>query len=163
MKNLEIMIFKFIIKSYKLIKHILYKIFIFPFQVIAWLTLRFWHKNLHGWRRYYKVIYYDKILSYFGMILVLLCMLKHTHYILYEPLAYNYIVHWPKRIESLRLFALVHWISCMFVYTVLYLVSWIFWQVHYYFKQYGQTTYFDFWLWWMNDLIQMSLLILKFF
>ncbi len=147
MKRWEKTIFTFIFKTYKLIKYILYKIFIFPFQYATWNILKFWYRHFHGWRRHYKVIYRDKIFVYFGVILILLCMLKHTQYILYDPLAYDDIMYWPKRIKSLRKLALVHWISYMLIYTGLYILSWIFWQVHYHFKEYGQTVYYEYWFW----------------
>jgi hypothetical protein len=147
MKWWEKALFTFIFKTYKLIKHILYKIFIFPFQYIAWKILRFWHKHLHGWRGRYRPIYRQKILVYIFVIFILLCMLKHTQYILYDPGAYDTHMYWPKRIKSLRRLALVHWISYMIIYTVLHILSWIFWQLHYHFKEYGQTIYYEYWFW----------------
>ena len=149
MKSWEKIIFTFIFKSYKLIKHVLYKIFIFPFQMTAWTILKFWHKHFHGWKAQYKPIYRQKIIVYFLMIFLLLCMLKHTQYILYDPAAYDVEgdIPWPKRIKSLRKLALINWISCMIIYTFLHILSWIFWQLHYHFKEYGQTIYYEYWFW----------------
>jgi hypothetical protein len=74
-------------------------------------------------------------------------MLKHTQYILYDPAAYDTQMYWPKKIKTLRKLALVHWISYIFIYTFLHILTWIFWQVHYHFKEYGQTVYYEYWFW----------------
>jgi hypothetical protein len=140
-------LFIFCYKIYKLIKYILYKIFIFPFQWFAFVILKFYEKNFLGARQFYKQIYKEKILFFFGMLFVFFFFLKYTHWIFYDPFAFDVEIKWPKRIRILRKRALLHWINLTIIFTFLQLISWIFYRVHLHFKGFGLTLYYDIWFW----------------
>ncbi len=143
----EKLILTFIFKSYKLIKQFLYNTFVYPILLFRWKLLLWYYRRYQGGLSKIKEFARHKILAYIGMIFLLLVMLKHTEFILFEPDAYDMPMYWPKRIKVFRRLALVHWLSFIWIYTALHIISWFNWRIHYHFKAWGQIMYYDLWFW----------------
>ena len=136
-----------IFKSYKFTKAILYNILILPPRYCFWKILRWYHKNIYGTTRRFRELALGKVLTFIGILTLLFVMLKHTEFILYEPDAYDIPIYWGKYIKIWRKYALVHWLSFIWIYILAHLISWTNWKIHNHFKHYGLTMYYDLWFW----------------
>lgn len=147
MNSIQKTLFIIFYKSYKLIKHILYKIFIFPFQYFIWRSANFYYYNLKGYKKFYKKVYKEKIIVYITMICLFVFFFKYTQFLLYDPLIFEVEIKWPRNINILRKRALVHWINLAICYTFMHIWGWIFYRVHNHYKDWAGDMYWDMWFW----------------
>jgi hypothetical protein len=145
MNSLQKTLFIIFYKIYKLIKHILYKIFIFPFQYSIWRVFRFLYRHFADYKLKFREIYKGKILTYFGILFVLFICLKFTQVVFYDPSAFEVEIKWPSRIRVLRKKALLHWINLAIIFTFFQFWSWIFYRIHHHYTDWGTTMYIEMW------------------
>lgn len=130
-----------------IIKLIFYRAIIRPSQTLWFWILRFYMRNIYGTWEYNKENWYMKVLTYIFFMSLFFILLKQAEYMFYEPKAWEEPPIWPRKIKLYRRRILAHWISFMWIYTLVHLATWTSLKLSAHFQYHAWVRYFDIWFW----------------